>query len=91
MVINVLLKYCSALLTIKDKHVLKFQKYKSYWLQKTQQKNSSNCLNVRKCLVIKLVIFLGQIWLYVYFWKLSKREKSFKELGNDIALNLPAW
>ena len=23
----------------------------------------------------------------MYFWKLSKREESFKELGNDIALN----
>ena len=29
--------------------------------------------------------------MYVYFWKLSMREESFKELGHDIALNLPAW
>ena len=45
-------------------------------------------LKVRKCLVIKLFVFWGQVWLC--FWKLSKREESFKELGNDIALNLPA-
>ena len=44
-----------------------------------------------KVLVIKLFVSLGEFWMYVYFWKLSKREESFKELRNDIALNSHAW